>query len=182
MATKKLQKMKVDEFLAWSQTVPGRFELFHGEVHAMASERTGHAKRKFRVHKALEAGLVSAGIACHMLPDGLMVRVADDATHEPDALVYCGTELPDDALEVPSPVIVVEVSSPLTRRIDVGVKLVGYFSLPSVHHYLIIDPVALPVVHHSRQSDGTILTRIVASGPIIMSPPRITLYVDGLHG
>jgi Uma2 family endonuclease len=45
---------------------------------------------------------------------------------------------------VPNPVIVVEVSSPSTRKIDASLKMTGYFSLPSVHHYLIIDPEGLP--------------------------------------
>ena len=36
--------------------------------------------------------------------------------HGPDALVYSGPELPDDANEVPNPVIVVEVASPSTRK------------------------------------------------------------------
>ena len=44
-------------------------------------------------------------------------------------------------------------------------KLDGYFSLPSVHHYLIVDPEGPPVVHHSRQPDGTILNRLCTRAP-----------------
>ncbi len=175
-------KMTVDEFLLWSQSVPGRHELFHGEVQAMAAERTGHAKVKFRVHKALDDALAAADAECHFLPDGVTVRVAADTAYEPDALVHCGKELPDDAVEVPAPVIVVEVSSPSTRRVDAGVKLSGYFALASVHHYLIIDPVAPPIIHHARQADGMILTRIVAGGPITLSPPGLSLNVDAFFG
>ena len=43
-------------------------------------------------------------------------------------------------------------------------KLDGYFSLPSVHHYLIVDPNGPPVIHHSRQADGTIHEAIVHEG------------------
>jgi Uma2 family endonuclease len=173
--------MTVDEFLAWTVVTTGRFELLHGIVYEMQAERTGHAKVKFRVQKALEAGIERAGLTCcHMLPDGLLVRVGRDAAHEPDALVYCGDELPDDAIEVPAPVIVVEVSSPSTRRVAPGLKLVGYFALPSVHHYLLIDPEGLPLIHHARQADGTIRTSIVASGTIELSPPGFGFIVDGL--
>ena len=52
----------------------------------------------------------------------------------------------------------VEVASPSTRKIDASLKLTGYFSLPSVQHYLIVDPDGPPVIHHRRQGDGTILT------------------------
>jgi Uma2 family endonuclease len=173
-------KMTVDEFLAWSAMTPGRFELLHGQVHEMSAERTGHAKVKYRAQKALEAGIQRAGLACHMLPDGLTVRVDKDSAYEPDALVYCGEELSDDAIEVPAPVIVVEVSSPSTRRVDVGLKLVGYFGLPSLQHYLIIDPERPPMILHSRQADGAILTRLVSSGSIRLEPPGFDFVVDGL--
>jgi len=54
---------------------------------------------------------------------------------------------------VSNPVILVEVASPSTRDFDDTVKLTGYFSLPSVHHYLIVDPEGPPVIHHRRQAD-----------------------------
>ncbi len=60
----------------------------------------------------------------------------------------------------------VEVLSPSTRRNHSVAKLAGYFSLHSVRHYLVIDPESPPVVLHSRQSDGTILTRIIPEGAI----------------
>jgi Uma2 family endonuclease len=85
--------------------------------------------------------------------------------------------LPDEAVEVPNPIIVVEVASPSTRRLDTSLKLGGYFSLPSVHHYLIVDPEGPPVVHHGRRPDGTILTSIVREGPFTLSPPGIELTV-----
>lgn len=173
-------RMTVDEFLAWSQDTPGRFELLHGRVYEMQSERTGHGKAKYRVQKALEAGIRRADLNCHMLPDGATVRVAEDSAYEPDALIYCGPELPNDAVEVPAPVIVVEVTSPSSRRVDASIKLIGYFSLPSAHHYLIVDPDRLPIVVHSRQSDSSILTRLVGGGRIHLSPPGIDFDVDGI--
>lgn len=169
--------MTVDEFLNWAEAQEGRWELYRGVPYAMAPERTRHGKVKYRLQKALEAGINRAGLICHMLPDGATVRISETAAFEPDALVYCGPELPGDAIEVPNPVVVVEVSSPSTRRNDSTIKLVGYFELPSVHHYLIVDPEAASVIHHQRQADGTILTRIVADGEIVLDPPGIVLAV-----
>jgi len=112
-----------------------------------------------------------------MLADGAGVRIAQYVLHEPDALVYCGPKLPSDAIEVPNPVILVEVASPSTRKFDDTVKLAGYFGLPSVQHYLIVDPEGPPVIHHRRQSDATILTSIVHEGALTLSPPGIELEV-----
>jgi Uma2 family endonuclease len=174
--------MTVDEFLSWAEGEEGRYELYHGQVYAMAPERSGHAKAKFAVQTALQDGIRKAGLPCHMLPDGMTVRISGHTAHEPDALVYCGGELPFDAIEVPNPVIVVEVASPSTRRIDAALKLKGYLSLPSVHHYLIVDPGKPPLIHHQRQADGTILTRLISDGMLRLDPPGFEVSVSELFG
>ena len=145
-----VHKMTVDEYLAWAEGKPGRFELYAGVVYPMRPEGAGHAGVKFAVQTALLAGIRRARLPCHMLPDGMTVRVARHTAHEPDALVYCGQELPDSVLEVPAPLIVVEVLSPSTRHIDASAKLAGYFRLASVQHYLIFDPDDRLAIHHAR--------------------------------
>lgn len=167
------QKMTVDEFLIWAADKPGRFELYAGHVYAMAPERAGHAKVKFAVQAELKRAITAAKLPCHMLPDGMTVRVSEDTAHEPEALVYCGTEVAASQVEIPDPVIVVEVLSPSTRHIDASAKLAGYFRLPSVQHYLIVDPEGPPAVHHRRQSDGTVLTRLLHNGALNFDPPGL---------
>jgi Uma2 family endonuclease len=174
--------MTVDEFLAWAEEQEGRYELFNGQVYAMAPERAGHARVKYAVQTALLEGIRNSGLPCHMLPDGMTVRIDNRTAHEPDALVYCGPEVPANALEVRDPVIVVEVLSPSTRRIDAVRKLAGYFSLSSVHHYLIVDPEALPVIHHQRQNDGTILTRLLSEGTLRLDPPGFEIAIGQMLG
>jgi Uma2 family endonuclease len=169
------KRMTVDEFLAWAEGQEGRWELYRGVPYPMAPERTRHGEVKFAVQTAVLQAIRKAGLPCHMLPDGATVRVAEDTAHEPDALVYCGPKLPGEAIEVPNPIIVVEVSSPSTRKIDATLKLAGYFRLASVEHYLIVDPNGPPVVHHQRQADGTILTRLIGEGALRFDPPGIEI-------
>jgi len=170
-------RMTVDEFLVWAEGQEGRWELYNGVAYRIAPERARHVEVKFAVQVALRQAIRKAGAACHMLADGAGVRISRYVMHIPDALVYCGPKLPGDAMEVPNPVIVVEVASPSTRNTDETVKLTGYFSLPSVHHYLIVDPEGRPVVHRSRQPDGTILRSLVHHGTLTLSPPGIELNV-----
>ena len=169
--------MTVDEFLVWAEGQPGRWELYNGVPYAMAPERARHGEVKFAVQTALVQSIRKAGLPFHMRPDGATVRVSQHVAHEPDALVYCGAKLPDYFIEVPEPIIVVEVASPSTRKIDASLKLTGYFSLPSVQHYLIVDPDGPPLVHHRRQADGTILTSIVHDGVLTLAPPGIEVDV-----
>ncbi len=174
-------KMTVDEYLAWAEGQPGRYELYAGTVYAMAPKRAGHGRVKYATQTALVAAIRRAHTPCHMLPDGMTVRVDNDTAHEPDALVYCGNELSSSAIEVPNPIIVVEVLSPSTRYIDASAKLAGYFRLASVQHYLIIDPDKPLVVHHARTEGEMLATRIVHAGPVPLDPPSIEVRVEDFY-
>ena len=175
------KRMSVDEFLAWADEQPGRYELFRGTIYAMTPERAAHAVMKFAVQTALANAIRARGLPCHMLPDGMTVRVDDSTAHEPDALVYCGSALAPSAVEVPNPVVIVEVLSSSTRHIDAQIKLVGYFRVPSVAHYLVIDPEKPQVIHHARGEDGSILTRIVNDGTLALDPPGMTIAIADLY-
>jgi Uma2 family endonuclease len=181
MTTVPKTQMNVDQFLAWAIEQPGRFELLDGDVYAMSPEGAGHARVKFAVQVALANSIRERRLHCHMMPDGMTVRVEERTAHEPDALVYCGPKLPSAALEIPNPVIVVEVLSPSTRHVDATRKLAGYFRLASVVHYLIVDPNKQMVVHHSRNPDDTILTRIVTEGSIALEPPGIAISMPDIY-
>jgi Uma2 family endonuclease len=174
-------RMTVDEFLAWAERNPGRYELFRGEVFAMSPETVGHAERKVAVYNTLKAAIRRRGLQCHAVPDGATVRIDDATAYEPDALVYCGQELPSSAVEVPDPMIVVEVLSPSTRQFDVATKLAGYFRLASVAHYLIVDPSEPMIIHHSRGSGDAILTRVVTEGVIALDPPGLPLEMADIY-
>jgi Uma2 family endonuclease len=174
-------QMTVDEYLAWAVEQPGRYELLDGAVFAMSPEGAGHAEKKAAVHAALLAGIRERGLACYALPDGMTVRIDEKTAYEPDALVYCGGKVASSAVEIPNPIVVVEVLSPSTRHIDLSAKLADYFRLPSVAHYLIVDPEKPRIVHHARAADDTILTRIVHEGGIKLDPPGIAFAMSDIY-
>jgi Uma2 family endonuclease len=177
-------RMTVDEFLAWLDEGPGgvRYELVAGEPVAMAPERAAHARRKSRIWRALSDAIDGAGLPCEALPDGMTVKIDEHTAYEPDAVVHCDETLPDDAVVVPAPVIVVEVLSPTTRAHDAGAKLADYFRLPSVRHYLLVRTERPTVIHHRRGDGDVIETRILTSGALDLDPPGITLDLARIYG
>ena len=68
-------RMTVDEFLAWAESSPGRHELFRGEVHPIGPETAGHAQTKLAVQGMFLAGIRARRLPCHVLPDGMTVRI-----------------------------------------------------------------------------------------------------------
>lgn len=172
--------LDVDAFLAWAKDKPGRFELHNGEVVAMAPERVWHARAKFAVQRALSDAVERAGLPCHVIPDGVAVHVSENQWYEPDAMVHCGPQAGPDDLNIVDPVVVVEVISPSTARLDETAKLVGYFSVASLQHYVLVYPRGVPVVHHQRRHDGTILTQLIGSGMLRLDPPGIEMDVASI--
>ena len=83
-----------------------------------------------------------------------------------------------NSLLIANPVIIAEVLSPTTAHSDTSAKLIGYFKLPSVAHYLIIDPDARTVTHYARNSTPNILK----SGGLRLDPPGIDVTIEDLLG
>jgi Uma2 family endonuclease len=108
------------------------------------------------------------------------VRIDARTAFEPDASVISGPRRPDDAIAVADPIVVVEVLSVNTAAIDHGRKLSGYFSLPSVQHYLILDPERRVVIHHKRGSSDAIETRVLTDGGARLDPPGFEVAVAAM--
>jgi Uma2 family endonuclease len=173
--------MTREEYRAWAEQQPaGRFERVNGVVVAMAPERAGHNRRKALVWQVLRQAVQVAGLRCDVYTDGMTVEVGD-SDYEPDAVVHCGDSLPDDAVTVPDPLIIVEVLSPSTSATDRAWKLQEYFRLPSLRHYLIVWADKQQVAHHRRSEDQAIETYTVIGGEIRLEPPGVTIRVDDIY-
>jgi Uma2 family endonuclease len=174
----------VEQFLRRASSDGGlkRAELINGRVVALPPESVAHSEAKIAVFLALREAILAVRTNGEAFTNGLSVPIDDHTAYEPDALVRCGEPLPRDQMMVTDPIIVVEVRSPTTAHMDTSAKLIGYFKLPSVHHYLFIDPDARSVTHHSRAADGEILAQTLTSGMLSLDPPGIALAVAGMFG
>ncbi len=169
------------EYRRWYESQPGgRYERVDGRIVAMAPERGAHLRIKGAVYKALDRAVEAARVACQALPDGATVETGD-SDYEPDALVNFGQPMDDDATAAPNPVIVVEVLSPGTMSTDTGAKLIGYFRVPSIAHYLIVHATRRAIIHH-RRVDDRIETRLLFSGAVAMDPPGIAITLEEIYG
>ncbi len=181
------QRMTAEEFVAWSAERPHlRCELERGEVVEMAAEQARHALMKAAAARALEDAVSASGLDCVVFPDGMSVVIDEDHVRVPDAAVQCGGFDPLSS-RLDAPVILVEVVSPESVFRDEYSKLVEYFRLPSVVHYLMLDPEKRLVVHSRRVSgdgDGGVRleTRILGSGRIELDPPGLVLNAEELLG
>lgn len=176
-----LKRMTVAEFLEWAETqADGNFELVDGQIVRMVQERALHNLAKMAVWRALQDAVAAAGAPCTVYADGMTVQIDTYTARGPDALVQCGRPIDLDAMVADNPLIVVEVVSPTSERRDTDAKLVEYFSITSIQHYLIVFPQKRIVVHHQRAGDGQIATRLLSSGALDLNPPGLALHVDAM--
>jgi len=178
---KPAKALDVKEFLEWAARQSGaRYELVRGEVVAMTPERARHSLTKHEVAQALKEAVQKANLPCTVFPDGMTIVVDDNTSYEPDAIVQCGRRIDLDSVTVDEPLIVVEVLSPSTEVLDVSGKLVDYFRVATIKHYLIVDTRRRSVIHHQRDDEGVITTRILDDGMLALTPPGIEVNVASL--
>lgn len=176
--------MTFAEFLEWAvREEPKGVELIDGYVvykhdygeTGMAGDRPVHNLVKSNARSALNAGL--KGRNCLVYVDGIAVRVEASHTYIPDVVVDCAPDLTANDPVAVEPVIALEVLSKSTRDTDMSAKFVGYFSVASIQHYLIVDPSRRAIILHSRDGEA-IRTRILKGGTVTLDPPGCPVDLD----
>ena len=168
-----------ETFVAWSEAQPKRHELLDGMVFAMSSEQAGHARLKFAIQTQFAGQISSKKMPCEVFPDGMAVRIDKDTVFEPDALVRCGPRLHPKTILILDPVIVVEIASPSTQRLDTSLKFTRYFRNASIMHYLIVVADSRTIIHHERVGEH-VHSSNHTTGTIRLVPPDLDLDVEAL--
>lgn len=171
-------RMTVEEYLDWCRTRPDeeRYELVDGVPVAMAGDSLRHNLTKGALLRALQDAVSSAGLPCFVFVDGVNVKIDAFNARIPDVSVQCGPLGDLDAMLV-QPVVAAEVTSRSSERDDTGAKFADYFSVPGIHHYLIVRPEQGVIVHHRRTGEHDMASTLVRTGQITLEPPGLSFDV-----
>ena len=145
-------KISVEDYLEGEKVSPIKHEYIEGEVYSMAGTSDNHARVAGNVFTALSIHLRDS--PCEPFASELKVRVAINVFYYPDILVSC-EENPENPYFRNNPILVIEVTSPSTERIDRQEKLPAYQRIQSVQEYVVIDQHRINIELHRRQADGT---------------------------
>lgn len=152
-ALRRHESISVDDYLAGELVSPVKHEYIAGRVYAMAGGSFRHSDIAINLLSALHARFRGKG--CRPANSDMKVRIrqaSDTRFYYPDASVVCG-EVDPDSSYVENPVLVAEVLSESTRRIDEGEKREGYLSLGSLNAYLLVEQ-DMPLVTLWRRAAG----------------------------
>jgi Uma2 family endonuclease len=146
--------VSVEDYLAGELRSDVKHEYVAGIVYAMSGARNIHNLLATNILGTLFGRL--RGKPCRPFNSDTKVRI-DMRSHlrfyYPDVQVVCRSNPGRDSFQ-DEPVVVVEVLSQRTRRIDVGEKKDGYLSIPSLAVYLLVEQESAMVVAFRRTKDG----------------------------
>jgi len=161
-AAKKLDLISEQEYLAAEESSPVKHEYLAGVVYAMSGVRIAHDIIAGNIYAGLHARL--RGKPCHPYSSGVKVRVRIRGKayfYYPDVSVVCRSNPAEFAYQ-DEPVLLVEVLSASTRRIDEGEKRTAYHTIPTLLTYILVEQSSATVIVERRQ--GQDFTREVYEG------------------
>jgi Uma2 family endonuclease len=147
------QPISVSDYLAGESQAKRKHEYVDGVIYAMAGGTVTHSRIASNVMVALGGQL--RGQRCQVFNSDIKVRVqrpGDTRFYYPDVSVVCQPNPPDD-LYHDRPVVIVEVISESTRRIDEYEKREAYLSIDTLQAYLLIEPAAAAVLVYRRRAE-----------------------------
>lgn len=148
-------KISVEDYLATERDSPIKREYIDGDVYAMAGGSDNHNRIAGDLFASLLAKLRDS--KCEPFFGDIKLRVARSIYYYPDVLVSC-EENPEDPYFRNQPILIIEVTSPSTARIDRSEKLLYYLQIASLQEYVIIDQDKMNVEVHRRQENGGWIT------------------------
>ncbi len=148
-------KISVANYLEGEKDSPIRYEYFCGEVYAMAGTTMRHNIIAGEIFARLLAKLANS--KCQPFMSDVKVRANTETFYYPDVMVTC-EGIKQNSLVCENPILIIEVTSPSTEKIDRREKLALYLRMPSVQEYVIVDQHKMNVEIHRRQPDGQWIT------------------------
>jgi Uma2 family endonuclease len=153
-ATTKKNIFTVEEYLAGENGASIRHEYLAGTVHAMSGGSNQHNAIATNSMGFLYMQL--RGKPCQPFNSDTKIRInLPDQTrfYYPDAMVVCKPNPLDDHYQE-QPVVIVEVLSPSTRRIDTTEKAEAYLRLASLQVLLLVEANRPQVTVYRRDAYG----------------------------
>ena len=139
--------MSRDEFFAWAERQELRHEFDGVGPVAMTGGNVGHSRLIRNVNGLLQRLL--DGTAWESLGPEAGVATVGNTVRYPDAVVT-STLMDNQARLVPDPVVVFEIVSPTSVRIDRIVKLREYAAVPTILCYVMVEAAFIGITVFAR--------------------------------
>ena len=167
----------LDDFLAFDDGTETRYELFDGQIVAMAPASDVHGALVARLGRQIGNALRPG---CEVVAEaGIVPPERADSWYEADLAVTCAGLTGQQF--VAEPRLIVEVLSPSTAATDRDRKLPDCRTIPSLHDILVVSSSEPRIEHYRREADGWKIHDLRGEGTLQLEALGITIDVRELY-
>ncbi|GAW86575.1 conserved hypothetical protein [Bathymodiolus platifrons methanotrophic gill symbiont] len=166
----------VDQYLEDELRRDVKYELIDGQIYAMADASANHERISSNISRYFGNHLQNS--PCEPFGSDMKVKVGSRFFY-PDVIVDCQFD-ETEPYYTESPVIIVEVLSKSTRRIDETTKRFSYMNIPGLQEYVLIeqDIVDIEVI---RRSEGWVSKHYYLGDKVHFESINLTLSVEEIY-
>lgn len=153
---KQVSYLSVEEYLRYEKDSPIKHEYVDGQLYAMAGASAAHNRIARNICNRLDNHL--AEDKCEPFISDMKVYVNERLFYYPDVVVACDDPNPYYRRQ---PILIVEVTSPGTKRIDRHEKLAAYQNIPSLQEILLVAQERVQIERFWRQAGSVWQTEVL---------------------
>lgn len=143
----------LDDYFSLERGVELKLEYFNGDIFVMPSGTIGHNRINLNVLTFIHRAF--SGSSFEVFGVGMRVSTPSGLYTYPDGSIICGPPVDGTAETMTDVIVLVEILSDITRNFDRGDKFEHYRSIPTLRHYLLIEPSFVSVEHRRIEKDGS---------------------------
>lgn len=172
MSSVATQRITASEYLAQERLALEKSEFYDGHLIAVTGGTAAHSLIKANLVRTIVNALASG--RCRVFDSDMRLLTPSGYYAYPDVSVVCAEpQFADERQDVLlNPIVLIEVLSPTTERMDRGLKFEHYRTIPSLQEFLLVSQEHYCVEHFARHADGHrwILTAVVGQDSQIELP------------
>jgi Uma2 family endonuclease len=180
----RLHRYTYADYVALEDSSSTKHEYLAGEIYAMAGGSEEHSALAAEVLRALGNAVGDRPCRVHTSDLRIYVEATGMATF-PDGAMVCGKlaqHPPSPRATALNPAFLVEVTSDSSEEYDTTTKLESYQTIPTLRDYLIVSHRERRLTLHSRDADGTWVSRVaISGGKLALSCLTAELLVDEIY-
>lgn len=154
-----------------------KHEYREGQMYAMAGASKNHQRITLNISSIFKTHLKNT--PCDTFAFDIKVKIGDLAVFYPDVIVDCEPETANEYY-TEQPLIIVEVLSKSTRRMDETTKRRLYQTLPSLQEYVLIEQDIVDI-EICRRSEGWQPEHYFMGDDIIFAAIELTVSVNDIY-
>lgn len=167
----------IAEYLQNELNSDSKHEYIEGQVYAMAGASRNHQHITMNVASLFRGHL--RGTPCSTFSSDMKAKISDFAFFYPDVIVTCNDDS-NNPYYTEQPLIIVEVLSKSTRRVDETTKRRLYQTLPSLQEYVLIEQDIVDI-EVCRRSEGWQPEHYFMGDDITFAAIELTVSVNDIY-